>query len=135
MLPYHIAVSMASYLLQVAEQEPLPVQRRQALALWQDFLRRYPDAPEAQLEISEFLASNITGLTDQDGDSEDWIEIAAKRAIEAPEGYETLRRERSGYRFKLFLPDEDGEGVSEPSGALPQGRFDGPGNGRVDADL
>ncbi len=31
--------------------------------------------PPVDVEISEFLAANRTGLTDQDGDYEDWIEI------------------------------------------------------------
>ncbi len=34
-----------------------------------------PDAPEAQLVISEFLASNVTGITDEDGDRSDWFEV------------------------------------------------------------
>lgn len=34
-----------------------------------------PDAPEAQLRIAEFLASNVSGITDEDGDRTDWIEI------------------------------------------------------------
>ncbi|EDM76131.1 small heat shock protein [Plesiocystis pacifica SIR-1] len=34
---------------------------------------------------------------------EDWIEIAAKRELAVPEGYEALRRERSGYAFKRRL--------------------------------
>ncbi len=34
-----------------------------------------PDAPVGNLIISEFLAANRTGLQDEDGDREDWIEI------------------------------------------------------------
>ena len=34
-----------------------------------------PDAPLPQLVISEFLASNVTGITDEDRQREDWIEV------------------------------------------------------------
>jgi len=51
MAPYRLARSMLSYAIQVYNQEPLPLQRRQALAHWKDFVARYPDAPEvARLE-------------------------------------------------------------------------------------
>ena len=56
LLPYHVAVSMAAYLLEIAERDPLPLQRRQALGLWKQFLRRYPDAPERE-EIQGKVAS------------------------------------------------------------------------------
>jgi hypothetical protein len=55
MLPYHIAMSMTAYLLEVAAQEPMSVQHRQALAHWKVFLRRYPDAKESP-EVEEKVA-------------------------------------------------------------------------------
>jgi hypothetical protein len=49
--PYRLARSMLSYAIQVYNQERLPLQRRQALAHWKEFVARYPDAPEvAELE-------------------------------------------------------------------------------------
>jgi len=49
--PYRLARSMLSYAIQVYNQEPLPLQRRQALAHWKEFVARYPNAPEvAELE-------------------------------------------------------------------------------------
>ncbi len=49
--PYRLARSLLSYAIQVYNQEPLPLQRRQALAHWKEFVARYPNAPEvAQLE-------------------------------------------------------------------------------------
>jgi len=49
--PYRLARSLVSYAIQVYNQEPLPLQRRQALAHWKEFVARYPDAPEvAELE-------------------------------------------------------------------------------------
>jgi hypothetical protein len=56
MLPYHIALSMTAYLLEIAQQEPMSVQHRQALAHWKVFLRRYPDAkesPEVEAKVAE----------------------------------------------------------------------------------
>ena len=50
--PYRLARSVLSYAIQVYNQEPLPLQRRQALAHWKEFVARYPDAPEvAELEL------------------------------------------------------------------------------------
>mgnify|MGYP003869412161 CR=1 FL=1 len=34
-----------------------------------------PDAPAPQIRINEFVASNENGLTDEDGQQEDWIEL------------------------------------------------------------
>jgi HSP20 family protein len=45
---------------------------------------------------------------------EDWIEFQAKREVELPEGYEPIRRERTGYEFarRITLPKRiDGNGV------------------------
>ncbi|MEE8166031.1 MAG: hypothetical protein V3T64_10720, partial [Myxococcota bacterium] len=51
MAPYRLAKSVLSYAIQLYNQEPLPLQRRQALAHWKEFVARYPDAPEvAQLQ-------------------------------------------------------------------------------------
>jgi hypothetical protein len=52
MAPYRLARSALSYAIQLYNQEPLPLQRRQALAHWKEFVARYPDAPEvAELEL------------------------------------------------------------------------------------
>jgi hypothetical protein len=45
--PYKFAQSAVSYVIQVASDDPLPLQRRQALAHWKRFLARYPDAEES----------------------------------------------------------------------------------------
>ncbi len=37
--------------------------------------------PEPQVVINEFLADNATGLTDEDGDTEDWIELRNRGAV------------------------------------------------------
>jgi hypothetical protein len=45
--PYKFAQSAVSYAIQVAKDDPLPLQRRQALVHWKRFLARYPDAEES----------------------------------------------------------------------------------------
>ncbi|MGE4650075.1 MAG: hypothetical protein AAEJ53_04235, partial [Myxococcota bacterium] len=47
LFPYQIATSVAHYLLDTADSDPLPLQRRQALAHWKTFLARYPGAEES----------------------------------------------------------------------------------------
>ena len=50
--PYRLARSVLNYAIQAYNREPLPLQRRQALAHWKEFVARYPDAPEvAELEL------------------------------------------------------------------------------------
>jgi hypothetical protein len=44
--PYRLAKSLLSYVIQIYTAEPLPLQRRQALGHWKEFVSRYPDAPE-----------------------------------------------------------------------------------------
>lgn len=46
--PYAIASSVLNWSLQMLERDPLTVQGRQALAHHRTFLRRHPDAPEAE---------------------------------------------------------------------------------------
>ncbi len=76
--PYRLARSLLSYALQLYVQEPLSLQRRQALAHWKDFVARYPDAPEVdrlqpRIEHAD-IALNETRY--------DRMLTAAKRALE-----------------------------------------------------
>ncbi len=48
---------------------------RKYLAVFAFSLALFPVVTFSQLEITEFMASNRTGLTDEDGDTEDWIEL------------------------------------------------------------
>ncbi|MGH0031588.1 MAG: hypothetical protein ACQGVC_17480 [Myxococcota bacterium] len=45
--PYRIGRSLVRYGIYLYRRDPLPLERRQALAHWKDFLARYPDADEA----------------------------------------------------------------------------------------
>lgn len=46
--PYRLGRSVVNYAVQVYGLDPLPLRRRQALALWKEFLARHPDAPERE---------------------------------------------------------------------------------------
>ncbi|MEE9609468.1 MAG: hypothetical protein V3U03_17160, partial [Myxococcota bacterium] len=48
MAPYRIGRSLIKYAAALYARDPLPLQRRQALAHWTSFLTRHPDAPEAE---------------------------------------------------------------------------------------
>jgi hypothetical protein len=47
MAPYRLARALLAYAAEVYSSDPLPLQERQALAHWKNFLSRHPDAREA----------------------------------------------------------------------------------------
>ena len=60
LLPFTLGSALAHYSIDFVRDDALPLQRRQALAHWQRFVREYPDAPEvAELapEIEEYQAA------------------------------------------------------------------------------
>ncbi len=66
MAPYRIGRSLFGYAIQLYEQDPLPLQRRQALAHWKEFVSRYPGAPESdelrlRIERAEVLLDKTLG--------------------------------------------------------------------------
>jgi hypothetical protein len=46
--PVRLGRAVLRYALDLYQRDPLPLQRRQALAHWKDFLARYPNAPERE---------------------------------------------------------------------------------------
>ena len=74
LLPFTLGSALAHYSIDFAREDALPLQRRQALAHWQRFVREYPNAPEvAELapEIEEYQAA--------------WRETQADRALDRAE--------------------------------------------------
>lgn len=64
MAPYRLGRALVQYAAEVYSLEPLPLRERQALALWQEFLERHPDAPEVhELEPRIAQASHELQLT------------------------------------------------------------------------
>jgi hypothetical protein len=52
MAPYRLGRALLVYAAQLYRSDPLPLQERQALVHWKDFLHHHPDAPEApELEL------------------------------------------------------------------------------------
>jgi hypothetical protein len=47
MAPYRLARAVVEYAVALRQQDALPLQRRQALAHWKEFIARNPEAPEA----------------------------------------------------------------------------------------
>ena len=79
LFPYQIATSVAHYLLDTADNDPLPLQRRQALAHWKDFLARYPTAEE-----SPAIARRVEDA------QQDWDRTRGQQALE--DAHEALAR-------------------------------------------
>jgi len=57
--PYRLGQSLAAYGLALYREDALPLQRRQALAHWKDFLARYPDAPESPKIAARVAAAEV----------------------------------------------------------------------------
>jgi hypothetical protein len=72
--PIRLGVSVARYAIERYREESMPLQRRQALAEWKDFLARYPDAPE-----SPAVAKRV-----EDAEKR-WQSLQRERAVEAAE--------------------------------------------------
>ena len=100
LLPYTLGRALADYSLDLVEEDPLPLRRRQALAHWQTFRRRYPDAPEvaelaAEIEAyeakrRETLYANALGQGEDalDDGLPDYALLYARRALRHEESEE-----------------------------------------------
>jgi hypothetical protein len=72
--PIRLGTSLAQYAIQRYRQDPLPLQRRQALAEWKEFLARYPDAPESPTVAKKAAAAERR-----------WQDMQFERALDAAE--------------------------------------------------
>ncbi|NRA07848.1 MAG: hypothetical protein HRU02_06775 [Myxococcales bacterium] len=86
LFPYQIATSVAHYLLDTADSDPLPLQRRQALTHWKDFLARYPTAEE-----SPEIARQVEDA------QQDWDRTRGQQALE--DAHEALARSNAPPAF------------------------------------
>jgi len=79
MAPYRLARALVNYAAAVYAADPLPLQERQALAHWKNYLEHYPnaeEAPELQLRVKEFQS--------------EWLETQRRRHVRA--GDKALKR-------------------------------------------
>lgn len=84
--PYRLGQSLLRYAIEVYRDDPLPLQRRQALAHWKDFLERYPEAPERPKIESRVAKAQVRWHRTQ----RDHALEAAKRALAADRPSEAL---------------------------------------------
>jgi len=63
--PYRLGRSLVNYAITLYSQEALTLQRRQALAHWKEFLKRNPDAPEAEEILPRVQKSQARWLRTQ----------------------------------------------------------------------
>ena len=131
MLPVRLGMSLANYAIDLYREDPLPLQRRQALAQWKDFLARYPDAPESQevaLEaaraearwqrMQSSRALDAAQRAESDGRPQEAVALAERALRIAPGDREALRvRDRAAAQVK-----EQREAAARSTGfALPAG--------------
>ena len=90
LLPYSLGRALARVAIDVAREDPLPLRRRQALALWKEFKRRHPDAPEAA-----DLGARI------DAYQQDWHSTQHDRALELAEDALDEGRPRAARLYAL----------------------------------
>ncbi len=72
MAPYRLARALVNYAAAVYAADPLPLQERQALAHWKDYLEHHPnaeEAPELQLRVKKFQS--------------EWLETQRRRYVRA----------------------------------------------------
>ncbi len=74
LLPVRLGMSLARYAIGLYREDPLPLQRRQALAEWKDFLARYPDAPESGQVAKQTARAELR-----------WQRMQKERALDAAE--------------------------------------------------
>jgi hypothetical protein len=103
LLPYTLGRAVAVYSLDLVEEEPLPLQRRQALAHWQTFRQRHPDAPEVDEltpEIEAYDAKRRETLHDRalaraedalDDNLPDYALLYARRALRHEDSHAARR--------------------------------------------
>jgi len=72
--PIRLGVSVARYAIERYREETMPLQRRQALAEWKDFLARYPDAADSPAVAKKVASAEVR-----------WQALQRDRAVEAAE--------------------------------------------------
>lgn len=97
--PFRLGASLARYLVERYRDDPLPLQRRQALAEWKEFLARYPDAPESA-DVAEQAARA----------ERRWRDMQRQRALEAAQRAQDEGRPREALalaeRTLRLAPDD-----------------------------
>jgi hypothetical protein len=101
--PWRLVRSLASYGLHLYREDPLPLERRQALAHWKEFLARYPDAPESADVAKDVAKAEVR-----------WHQTRRQHALREAEA--ALERDRP--REALVLADRALHHSPEHAGSL-----------------
>jgi hypothetical protein len=99
LLPVRLGMSLARYAIGLYREDPLPLQRRQALAEWKNFLARYPEAPESEAVAKKAAKAEAR-----------WQRMQKERALDAAEralgdGNPRLAREQSERALRIAPED------------------------------
>jgi len=98
--PYRLGQSLLRYAIEVYREDALPLQRRQALVHWKEFLERYPDAPEQPKIATRVAKAQVRWHRTK----RDHALGAAKRALAANRPREALHFAERALRHE---PDDD----------------------------
>jgi hypothetical protein len=114
--PYRLAQATLRYGLDLYRQDPLPLQRRQALAHWKDFLSRYPDDPEhTRVSLQVARAQVKWNETERLEALEE-----AERALDAERPREALVRAERALGHAPEAGDDEAERLLAEAAALLQ---------------
>jgi hypothetical protein len=103
--PFRLAKSLISYALQIYTDEPLPLQRRQALGHWKEFVARYPNAPETDELLPRIERADIALAETR----YQQMMTIAKRALEV--GQPRLALVYADRALRLLPEDREAEAV------------------------
>jgi hypothetical protein len=111
--PYRLAQAGLRYGLDLYQQDPLPLQRRQALAHWQEFLARYPDDPQHEQVAARAADAQLKWRETQKLHAlED-----AREALAGERPREALVLAERALRYAPEAGDEDAEELLARAGA------------------
>ena len=133
--PYRIARALLEYAVILWQQDALPLQRRQALAHWKDFIERNPDAPEvaelrpkveaAEARLRETQRDQALRVADKALEKDDvrtalvFSDRALRMVPEDPKALE--RRDEAAERLLALREDQRRslEAAAAPAGSDP----------------
>jgi hypothetical protein len=103
--PIRLGASLAQYAVHLYREDSMPLQRRQALAEWKNFLARYPDAPESPAVAKKAAKAEAR-----------WQDFQRERALDGAEraegdGRPAEARALALRALRIAPDDEDAERV------------------------
>jgi hypothetical protein len=105
--PVRLGASLMQYAIHLYREDSMPLQRRQALAEWKDFLARYPDAPESPAVARKAAKAE-----------QRWQDFQFERALDAAEraedeGRPGAARALATRALRIAPDDEDAKEIQQ----------------------